>query len=472
MQISRRGLATLGVLGGSFLAAIEATIVATAMPTVVMQLGGLSHYSWVFSAYILTSTVTMPLWGKLSDLYGRRPFYLASVTLFVVGSVLCGAARSMPELIAYRALQGIGAGGLLPLGMTILGDLYTFKERARTQGLFSGVWGVASIAGPLVGGYITDQISWRWVFFLNLPFGIIAAVLVGSNLIEPERHNRPRIDYRGALLLMASVTALLLALGQTGVADAVLTAWQVALLYVVAVLLGVAFVRVETDSVEPIVPFDLMRDPLVAATTVAGFLIGVAMFGALSFVPLFVQTALQGTATEAGQALSPLLLGWVTMSIVTGRVLPRVGFRRMIVGGLLLVTTGFAGLLWVTHDTPRTVMTVALGLMGLGMGMTMLSLLLALQQAVPRSRLGVATSVGQFTRSVGGAVGVAMMGAIVATSLPVGGEQSPLLMEAALHRAFTAGAVVAVLALAAGFRVPSVVPRSGPAAEPSAPPTA
>jgi MFS family permease len=314
---------------------------------------------------------------------------------------------------------------------------------------------VASIAGPLVGGYITDQLSWRWVFFLNLPFGIVAAALVGASLVEPERHAHPRIDYRGALLLMAAVTALLVALGQTGVSDAVLSGWQVGILYGVAALLAVLLVRVETRSPEPVVPFDLLKEPLVAATTLAGFLVGIAMFGALSFVPLFVQGALGGTATEAGQALSPLLLGWVAMSVVTGRVLPSVGFRRMIVGGLILVSIGFGGLLWVTHDTPRTVMTVALGLMGLGMGMTMLSLLLALQQAVPRTLLGVATSMGQFTRSVGGAVGVAMMGAIVASSLPPGREGEPLLMEAALHRAFIAGAVVAVLALLAGLRVPA-----------------
>ncbi len=199
--MSRRRLATLGVLGGSFLAAIEATIVATAMPTVVTQLGGLSHYGWVFSAYILTSTVTMPLWGKASDLLGRRRLYLAAVVLFVAGSALCGAAQTMVQLIVFRAIQGFGAGGLLPLGMTILGDLYTLEERARTQGYFSGVWGVASIVGPLVGGYLTDQLSWRWVFYLNLPFGVVAAALVGTALVEPDRRGQGDIDYAGAALL-------------------------------------------------------------------------------------------------------------------------------------------------------------------------------------------------------------------------------------------------------------------------------
>jgi EmrB/QacA subfamily drug resistance transporter len=445
-------------VGGTFLAAIEATIVATAMPTVVTQLGGLAHYSWVFSAYILTSTVTMPLWGKLSDLHGRRRFYLASIGVFLFGSALCGMAQSMPQLIACRALQGIGAGGLLPLGMTILGDLYTLQERGKAQALLSGAWGLASILGPLVGGSVTDHFSWRWVFYLNLPFGAVAAALVGANLIDAPRHGRARIDYRGAVLMAACVTLLLLALGQTGTREAVLTPWQVVALYAGSLALGYGFVRLESSSEEPIVPFELMRDPLVAATILAGFLVGIAMFGVLTFVPLFVQSALGGTASDAGRALSPLLLGWVVMSVVTGRLLPRVGFRPIILGGLALVCLGFLGLLRVDRSTGMGPLAIDLGLMGMGMGMTLLSLLLALQHAVPQKRLGVATSLGQFTRSVGAAVGVAMMGAILAASLPPGGEGDARLMEIGLHRAFMAGAVVAALALLAGLRVPSGVP--------------
>jgi EmrB/QacA subfamily drug resistance transporter len=405
----------------------------------------------------------MPLWGKLSDLYGRRRFYLAAVGLFLIGSALSGASQTMAQLIVFRAIQGLGAGGLLPLGMTILGDLYTLKERARTQGLFSGVWGLASIVGPLVGGYITDALSWRWVFYLNLPFGAVAAVLVGIALVEPAAHSRPRIDYLGAVTMMLSVAALMLALGQTGGSDVALSPTQVVLLYAFALVAGAVFVWIERSVPEPIVPLDLFADRLVAAVTVSGFLVGVAMFGALSYVPLFVQHALGGTAAQAGEALSPLLLGWVTMSIVTGRVLPRVGYRRMILGGLLLVTAGFMGLLRVTNGSARWVLYVDLGLMGLGMGMTMLSLLLALQNAVPRQRLGVATSIGQFTRSIGGAIGVSMMGTIMSLSLPAGGEQLPSAMEHALHNAFVAGAAVAVLALLAALRVPPGLPTSAQA---------
>lgn len=460
MTISRRAIATLGVLGGSFLGAIEATIVATAMPTVVAQFGGLAHYSWVFSGYMLTSTVTMPLWGKLSDLHGRRPLYMASVAIFLVGSALSGAAQTMEQLIVCRGIQGIGAGGLLPLGMTILGDLYTLGERARIQGLFSAVWGLASIIGPLVGGYVTEALSWRWVFYLNIPFGVVAAALVGAALAEPTRDRRPSIDYLGAITMMASVAMLMVALGQTGNRDAILSWPAVAALYLVAAGLGGLFIWSESHSAEPILPLDLMRDRLVAAVTVSGFLVGVAMFGAISYVPLFVQAVLGGTARDAGHALAPLLLAWVAMSVVTGRILPRVGYRPLVVGGLGLVCIGFLGLLRVGHGSPVSALLVDLGLMGVGMGMTMLTLMLALQNAVPRSRLGVATSIGAFTRSIGGAVGVSLMGALVSGSLPPGGERQPLAMEEALHRAFVAGCVVALLALLSALRIPPGLPTS------------
>jgi EmrB/QacA subfamily drug resistance transporter len=289
MTRSRRLIVTYGVMGGTFLAAIEATIVATAMPTVVQQLGGLAHYSWVFSAYLLTATVTIPIWGKLSDLYGRRRFYTAAVGLFLLGSALSGASQSMIQLVLFRAIQGLGAGGLLPLGMTIIGDLYTLKERARMQAMFGIVWGIASIAGPLAGGYVTEALSWRWVFYLNLPFGIVAAALVGWGLTEERPHERARIDYRGVALFSASVTALLLALSQTGVENPSLGFGEVTGLYAAAAVFGALFVAHERRAEEPIVPMDLIRDRLVGTVAVCGFLVGVAMFGALSFVPLFVR---------------------------------------------------------------------------------------------------------------------------------------------------------------------------------------
>ncbi|MCL4849227.1 MAG: MFS transporter [Acidobacteria bacterium] len=457
MHFSRRAVATLGVLGGTFLAAIEATIVATAMPTVAAYFGDLSWYAWVFSAYVVTSTVTMPLWGRASDLYGRRRLYLAAVGLFLAGSALSGAAPTMSALIVFRAIQGVGAGGLLPLGMTILGDLYSLRERARTQALFASVWGLASIAGPLVGGYITDTISWRWVFYLNLPFGAVAATLVGLALVDPPRGHEVRLDARGALAMIGAVGLFMLALAQVGGGVAGVSTTTLAATLALSATLFVVFVRCERTSAAPIVPLDLLADRLVATTTLAGFLVGLAMFGTISFVPLYVQTVLGGTARDAGRVLMPLLLGWVAMSMTTGRLLPRVGHRPLILVGVALINLGLLGLVQVSQADRSGFLYVDLALMGMGMGTTLLSLLLAVQAAVPRERLGVATSVAQFSRSIGGALGVSVMGAIVAVSLPAGGEAHPLLMEQALHRAFVTAAVVAAAAFVVALRVPAAL---------------
>lgn len=450
------------MLGGTFLAAIEATIVATAMPTVVEQFGGLAHYSWVFSAYMLTSTVTMPIWGKLSDLYGRRPFYTAAVALFLLGSALAGASQSMAQLIAFRAIQGIGAGGLLPLGMTILGDIYTTDERARMQGLFSMVWGLASIVGPLVGGYLTETLSWRWVFYLNVPFGVGAAALVGLALVDAAPHKAPRVDVRGAVLLTLAVGVLLVALNQTGAADALMGAPALALTYAAAVLLAAWFLRSQRAAPEPILPLALFTDRVVSTTTACGFLLGLAMFGTLGFVPLFVQHALGGTAVEAGRALTPLLLGWVTMSVVASRLLRYAGYRRLIQAGVGMVAAGLTGLAQASHAMPRPVLAMTLGLMGMGMGTAMLSLLLALQGAVPRAQLGIATSMGQFSRSIGGAVGVALLGAIVAASAPATAIPDARSLESALHNAFATAAVLAGLAFALSWRIPAALSEASP----------
>jgi len=457
LRSSRRALVTLGVLGGSFLAAMEATIVATAMPTIVGQFGGLAHYSWVFSGYMLTSTVTTPVWGRLADVYGRRRPYLVALGLFVLVSLLCGVASSMTQLIAFRTLQGVGAGGLLPIGMVIIGDMFTLEERARAQALFAGVWGISSIAGPLVGAVLTESASWRWIFFINLPFGLVPAFLVGRFLVDTLVEGRGDVDYVGAGVLMSAVTALLLALNQTGVPDATLSVIAVRGLYLAAVGLGILFVVLERRTAHPILPLSLLGDRMVATTTFSGALLGIAIFGALAFVPLYVQSALGRSAREAGSVLTPLLLGWVGMSIVTGRMLPRVGFRPFILGGLTCVTLGFAGLATVRPGGPLWQMHVNLGLMGIGMGMTMLSLLLAVQGTVAREQLGVATSLGQFTRSIGGAIGVAVMGAVVAAAIPASGS-TPAALAEGLHRAFMVGAVVSLLALASAVLVPGGLP--------------
>ena len=411
----RRIAITVGVMTGMFIAALEATVVGTAMPTVIASLGGLSHYSWVFSAYLVTSTVTVPVWGKLSDLYGRRLLYQIGIGIFLLGTLLSGFSTSMTQLIVFRAIQGLGAGALVPLGMTIIGDAFSFEERAKMQAYFSGVWGFSSIIGPVIGGFITDQISWRWVFWVNLPIGVVAAIIIGAALREPKRVVRPKIDYAGAILLMTAISLLMLAMVEGG-SVGIFNSQNLLIAAVSAILLAVLFV-VERRAADPIIPFDLFRNRTVTIAVVAGFLGGVAMFGAISFVPLFAQGSLGFSATEAGSLLTPLMLAWVTMSVVGGRLMLRLGYRSITAAGYFLLTLGFILLAMFDRETSRAWLYVDLMMIGSGLCLSMLTLLIAVQQAVERGNLGIATSLNQFSRSIGGAIGVAVMGTVLTVSL-------------------------------------------------------
>ncbi len=412
---NRRIAITAGVMTGMFIAALEATVVGTAMPTVIASLGGLNHYSWVFSAYLVTSTVTVPVWGKLSDLYGRRLLYQIGIGIFLLGTLLSGLSTSMTQLIVFRAIQGLGAGALIPLGMTIIGDTFTVEERAKMQAYFSGVWGFSSIIGPVVGGFITDQLNWRWVFFVNLPIGIVAAVIIGLALREPKIRNRPTIDYAGAILLMTAISLLMFAMAE-GEGAGIFASQNLLLVAVAAVMLA-AFVFVEKRATDPIIPFDLFLNKTVSIAVLAGFLGGVAMFGVISFIPLFAQGSLGFSATEAGSLLTPLMLTWVTMSVIGGRLMLRVGYRIITIFGYLVLTLGFVFLAMFDRETSRVWLYVDLMVIGSGLGLTMLMLLIAVQQAVERSKLGIATSLNQFSRSIGGALGVAVMGAVLTSGL-------------------------------------------------------
>jgi EmrB/QacA subfamily drug resistance transporter len=402
----RRSWVTVGLLLGIFLAAIEQTVVATAMPTLVASLGGLNIYSWVFSVYLLTSTVSVPLWGRLSDIYGRKPYYIASIGLFLVGSVLAGLAQSMSFLVFARAVHGLGAGGVFPVGSTILSDIYSLEDRARIQGVFSSVWGIASMVGPLVGGIITDLLSWRWVFIVNVPVGLAALYVIDRALTEPARE-RPEhtIDLAGVLSLSASVTLLLVALIEIG--DGV-RSLSVALLLFGSVATGFLFLRLERTAKEPVLPMALFRNRVFTVSSALGFFMGMGLFGAISFVPLFVQGVLFGSATRAGSALTPLMLTWVTLSVVSGwlflRVMSRVSaylYRRLHGLALLDVDSSY-GAVWL-----------AMGVVGVGLGFTMVTMLLAVQNSVPKKLIATATSASIFFRTIGGTVGVALMGAVL-----------------------------------------------------------
>jgi EmrB/QacA subfamily drug resistance transporter len=413
----KRSAVTAGVMLGMFLAAFEMTVVGTAMPTIIASLGGLSHYSWVFSAYLITSTVTVPIWGKLSDLYGRRPTYQTSIAIFLIGSILSGLSTSMPQLIGFRALQGLGAGGILPLGLTIIGDIYTLEQRARRQALFSGVWGFASIVGPIAGGFITDLLSWRWIFYINLPFGLTAAFIMGLALEEPKRETRPVIDYGGAILLMTVISMLMLTLGEGGGTISSMMNYRHLVLFAGAGVFSLLFVYVERRAQDPLIPFELFRNRVVTTVSVAGFTASAAMFAAVSFVPLFAQGALGTTATGAGTILIPLMVAWVGTAVIGGRLLLRIGFRTTSTIGCIVLTTAFILLSTVDRQQQLRWLYLYLTLIGAGLGLTMLTLLMAMQQAVERPRLGIATSINQFTRSIGGAVGVAIMGVVLSYGL-------------------------------------------------------
>jgi EmrB/QacA subfamily drug resistance transporter len=445
-RLKRRAL--LGVMLSVFLAAMESTVVVTAMPIVTKSLGGLEIYAWVFSGFLLTSTVTMPLWGRLSDLFGRRRTVLTGLTIFLVGSALSGLSSDMTQLIAFRMLQGLGAGSIMTIGMTIVADLYGLERRAKTQGYISGVWGLASLVGPLIGGFLTDHGWWRWVFYINLPFGAVAMVLLGTALTgEPRMARRPVIDYRGIVLFATGISALLFAVSVGGM-HRFLSVPALAPL-AAAVIALVAFVVAEGRAAEPIVPLRLFRHRMFVAAVATGFLSGMAMFGALSFVPLFLQGVAGHSATGAGLVLMPFVLGWVAMSIVSARLVLRIGYRVVVVAGMTSLTLSFFLLYqWSAELTTLVAIRDAV-FGGVGMGLTMVPMLIAVQSAVPRGDLGVATSLTQFFRSVGGAVGVAVMGAVKTHRLDAG-----LSLEGALHAVFVVGLAICCAALVSAFLVP------------------
>ncbi len=411
MSRNRIIMVTAGIMLSLFLASMESTVIATAMPTIVGELGGLEHYSWVFSAYMLTSTTTVPLYGKLSDLYGRRKLYLAAMALFLIGCIASGQADTMTQLIIARGLQGIGAGGIMPLAFILIGEMFTLEERARMQGFFSGVWGVSSIVGPLLGGFLVDQLSWHWVFYVNIIPGLLAAALVAFGWRDQiHGQGRPVVDYAGAGLLTASVVTLLLGLMEDGTSSS----W---ILIVISIALFIALLWVERRAADPVIPLHLFRDKLFAISTMHGLLTGWALFGSISFIPLFVQSVLGTSATQAGITIAPMLLGWVTSSIIGTRLLLKVGFRRLAILGTSLLVIGSFLMSRANENTDQAPLMFFVTLMGIGMGFSIPPFLIAVQTTVERRYLGTATSTMQFSRSIGGTLGVSVMGAALSARL-------------------------------------------------------
>ncbi|UQA63831.1 MFS transporter [Polyangium aurulentum] len=390
------------------MAALEGTVVATAMPTVAHELKGLLSYAWVTNAYLLTSAVAVPIYGKLSDMYGRKPIFLFGVLLFLLGSAASGAAQSMTALIVFRALQGLGAGAMQPVALTIIGDIFDLEERSRMQGLFGSVWGIFGIVGPILGGIIVKYVSWRWVFFINIPFGLACAALVGVALHENIDKRRRRLDIAGAALLATGVTALLISTSHLGTA---VTATSTLL---ALVLIGL-FVWVELRAAEPVLPFDLFARPIMAHASLMGALLGGAMMGSLTFVPLFIQGVLRGSPTEAGGALTPMLVAWPIASAIGGRLIPKVGIRPLVRVGISLTAVGSLLLMFFGHRGIYAIY-LATGFFGLGMGLGNTALVIAVQTSVEWAQRGIATASTMFFRTIGGLVAVGVMGGLLAAS--------------------------------------------------------
>ncbi len=417
--VSRQRLISIliGVLLGMLLAALDQTIVGTALPRIVSELGGLNQYAWVVTAYLLASTVSIPLYGKLSDIYGRRIFFMTGMVIFLAGSALAGTSQNMTELIIYRGIQGLGAGGMMPIALAIIGDLFPPAERGKWQGLFVAVFGLASIIGPSLGGWITDNWSWRWVFYVNMPVGVIAILTAGFVLPKAVRRTQHTIDYLGSITLVAGAVPLLLAFSWAGTTYA-WGSWQVILMFVIAAVMLTVFFWLELRNAEPIISPRLFKNGIFLISVISTFLVSAGMFGAILYLPLFVQGVLGSSATNSGFVLTPLMIGFIFSSILGGQLLSRTGhYKVLALVGFAVAALGMFLLSRMAVTTGEGEVVRNMVVTGLGIGVMMSLFTIVVQNAFPYRQLGEVTATLTFFRSIGSTIGVAVMGSIMTNTL-------------------------------------------------------
>ncbi|MGU3472038.1 MDR family MFS transporter [Paenibacillus sp. D51F] len=415
--INRKWVLT-GLIMGMFFSALEQTIVGTAMPTIITELQGFEIFAWVTTAYMIASTVVVPIVGKLSDMYGRRLLYLIGAIIFAAGSAMCATATSMEQLVLYRGLQGIGGGMLMPLSQTIIGDIFTAEQRAKWQGVFGAIFGLSSVIGPFIGGVIVDNVSWHWIFLMNVPFGIISALLIYIGLKQEtvRLEGKANIDYLGIVTL---VPALILFLyGLTFGGDKF--AWASGTSYLIfggALLFTALFLLAEKFAAEPVLDLSLFRNRVFSVTNGLGFLLGLGMFGAIMFVPLYMQGILGVSPTKAGSTMTPMMIALIVASVIGGQLLLRIKYRTVLAAGMLITTGGFYLVSTMGLDTSQWTAYVYMVILGLGMGLVMPTLMIAVQNEFPKSRLGTVTSASTFFRSIGGTIGVTVLNVVMNNTL-------------------------------------------------------
>ena len=441
------------------LVALDSTIIATAVPSVVASLGGFAQFPWLFSIYLLAQAVSVPVYGKLADLFGRKPLMLLGIALFLLGSVLCGVAWSMPALIVFRGIQGLGAGAVQPMSVTIAGDIYTLAERAKAQGYLASVWGISAVVGPALGGLFSQWVSWRWIFFVNIPLCLLAGWMLSRNFHEQVARRRPRIDYAGAVLLTAGCSLLMVALLEGGLAWS-WTAPISAGLIIAALLALIAFVLVERRAAEPVLPLWVFRRRVLLASGLASLMVGAITLGLSSYLPTFAQTSLGVTPIVAGFALAALTVGWPLAAAQAGRLYLVIGFRATAVIGAVIGVAGTAALVTLTQGSPIEMVAVYCFVIGLGMGLVATPVLIAAQSSVGWSERGVVTGTNMFSRSIGSALGVAAFGAIANATL-AGRAESAGTVAHASHQVFLVVAGAAVVMVLAAMAMPGRSAGSG-----------